>query len=294
MSKGTATAAPGFHLILVFLSLVLVTALPSSAGAQEQTFTLTDAVRYALEHNNEIRAAESSLAAKKDDVGVARSNLLPKVYFEERALRTNNPTYSFMAKLNQGLFTQQDFAIDSLNHPDPYNDFQTQFFAEQPIFIPKAWVGVDISKREHQAGSIDQLILDNEIAPIALPGGTLYLVGAMTVHHSRDYETVDALLDLLPSDSFSVLIHHYPERVDTASRHNVDLMLVGDTHGGQIRLPFIGKALTINFWHKYVMGKFLVGPTTLYVSRGLGMQGGIWPRMRLNCPPEMVLVTLGK
>jgi outer membrane protein len=165
MSKGIATAGlPGFILSLVFLLPVIVTAIPTSAKAQEQAFTLTDAVHYALEHNNEIRAAASSLAAKKDDVGVARSSLLPKIFFEERALRTNNPTYVFMSKLNQGLFTQQDFAINSLNHPDPYNDFQTQFFAEQPIFVPKAWVGVEMSKREHQAGSIDLLRKQEEIA----------------------------------------------------------------------------------------------------------------------------------
>jgi outer membrane protein len=165
MSKGITTAGlPGFILILVFLFLVPVTAIPTFARAQEQAFTLTDAVRHALTHNDEIRAAESSLAAKKDDVGVARSNLLPKIYFEERALRTNNPTYAFMAKLNQGLFTQQDFAINSLNHPAPYNDFQTQFFAEQPIFVPKAWMGVDMSKREHQAGSIDLSRKQEEIA----------------------------------------------------------------------------------------------------------------------------------
>jgi outer membrane protein len=154
MSKGINTAGvPGFILILVFIFLVLVTAIPTSARAQEQAFTLTDAVRYALEHNNEIRAAGSSLSARKDDVGVARSYLLPKIYFEERALRTNNPTYVFMAKLNQGLFTPQDFAINSLNHPDPYNDFLTQFAAEQPIFVPKAWVGLDMSKREHERRS---------------------------------------------------------------------------------------------------------------------------------------------
>jgi outer membrane protein len=165
MSKGVTTAGlPGFILSLVFLLPVIVTAIPTSAKAQEQAFTLTDAVHYALEHNNEIRAAVSSLAAKKDDVGVARSNLLPKIFFEERAQRTNNPTYVFMSKLNQGLFTQQDFAINSLNHPDPYNDFQTQFFAEQPIFVPKAWVGMDMSKREHQAGSIDLFRKQEEIA----------------------------------------------------------------------------------------------------------------------------------
>ncbi|HNQ02246.1 MAG TPA: TolC family protein, partial [Syntrophales bacterium] len=80
------------------------------------------------------------------------------------ALRTNNPTYAFMAKLNQGLFTQQDFDVSRLNHPDPTNDFQTGFFAEQPIFVPKAWMGVDISKREHQAGSIDLSRKREEIA----------------------------------------------------------------------------------------------------------------------------------
>jgi hypothetical protein len=60
MSKGITTAgAPGFIPILVFIFLVLVTAIPTSARAQEQAFTLTDAVHYALEHNNEIRAASS-------------------------------------------------------------------------------------------------------------------------------------------------------------------------------------------------------------------------------------------
>ena len=66
MSKGiTVSGAPGIILILVFLFLVLVTAIPTSARAQEQTFTLADAVNFALQNNNEIRAAESSLAAKR-------------------------------------------------------------------------------------------------------------------------------------------------------------------------------------------------------------------------------------
>ena len=42
------------------------------------------------------------------------------------------------------------------------------------------------------------------------------------------------------------------------------------------------------------MGEYTVGPTTLYVSRGIGMGGGLLPRIRLLCPPELVLVELGK
>ena len=59
MSKRSTTAgAPGFILILVFIFLVLAPAIPSFARAQEQAFSLTDAVRYALEHNDDPRRRE--------------------------------------------------------------------------------------------------------------------------------------------------------------------------------------------------------------------------------------------
>ncbi len=137
---------------LTFTLLAILAVCP--AAAQERTLSLTDAVAFALQNNNELRAAENSVASRNDDVGIARSNLLPKVFFEERYLRTNNPTYAFMAKLNQGLFRQRDFAIDSLNNPSPVDDYQTQFGLEQPLFVPKAWIGLDISKREYESESI--------------------------------------------------------------------------------------------------------------------------------------------
>ncbi len=148
------------HFLLALFSIVF----SMESAAEELRFTLPDAIRHALEHNNELKAAESSVAARKDDIGVARSSLLPRVYLEERYLRTNNPTYAFMAKLNQGRFTQQDFAIDSLNHPNPVDDYQTQFGLEQPLFVPKAWVGLDMSKREHEAGRIELSRRQEEIA----------------------------------------------------------------------------------------------------------------------------------
>ena len=43
------------------------------------------------------------------------------------------------------------------------------------------------------------------------------------------------------------------------------------------------------------MGAYTVGPTTLYVSRGIGMAGGLLPRIRFLCPPrELVMLELGK
>jgi uncharacterized protein len=136
--------------------------------------------------------------------------------------------------------------------------------------------------------------MQNEIVPLDFPGGTLNLVGVNTVDHEQDYVLIEHLMATLPLNGYSLLLYHYPERVDIASAFGVDLYLAGDTHGGQVRLPWIGTMTGSRYNNHYIMGRYRVGPTTLYVSRGLGMQGSIWPRLRLNCPPEMVLVNLGK
>ncbi|MDQ5986493.1 MAG: hypothetical protein CSYNP_02223 [Syntrophus sp. SKADARSKE-3] len=125
----------------------------TDANGAEKKLTFTEAVKIALVDNSEIKAFKSNVAAGKEEIGEARSKLLPKVFFEERFLRTTNPTYAFMAKLNQGRFTSQDFAIDSLNKPDGINDFQTAFNIEQPVYVKKAFIGLDMSKAEHAAQS---------------------------------------------------------------------------------------------------------------------------------------------
>lgn len=102
------------------------------AHAREQTFTCKT-VRYALEHNNEIRAAGSSLAAQGGRRGGGPGNLLPKVYFEERALRTNNPTYAFMAKAQPGPLHGPGLCHrPPPTNPNPVNDYQTLFAAAEP------------------------------------------------------------------------------------------------------------------------------------------------------------------
>jgi predicted MPP superfamily phosphohydrolase len=38
----------------------------------------------------------------------------------------------------------------------------------------------------------------------------------------------------------------------------------------------------------FEMGRYQVGDMTLYVSRGIGMEGSGAPRVRFLCPPEIV------
>ncbi len=134
------------------------------AAAEEKAVSLKEAVRLALESNHELRAFHHSLSAQREEIGIARSSLLPKITFEERFMRTTNPTFAFMAKLNQERFAQEDFALSSLNKPKPINDFQTSLSFEQPLFMRKAAIGLDMAKSEYSAKSEDYLRKKQEIA----------------------------------------------------------------------------------------------------------------------------------
>jgi uncharacterized protein len=95
--------------------------------------------------------------------------------------------------------------------------------------------------------------------------------------------------NLATSAALRILLSHSPDQLAWARSREFDLMLAGHTHGGQIRLPLVG-ALIAPSWHGsyYAGGTYHEPPTLLHVSRGLA---GIHP-IRLNCPPELALLTL--
>jgi predicted MPP superfamily phosphohydrolase len=86
-----------------------------------------------------------------------------------------------------------------------------------------------------------------------------------------------------------VLMVHEPDLLPEVARYNVDLMLSGHTHGGQVRLPFVPPINLPTLGKRYVEGLFRAGGTQLYVNRGIGTVG---VPMRLNCPPEITEITL--
>lgn len=97
-----------------------------------------------------------------------------------------------------------------------------------------------------------------------------------------------------PERPFTILLYHSPDLAPDAAEAGVDLMLSGHTHGGQVRLPFYGALVTASLYGKrFESGRYALGATTLYVSRGLGLEGTAGPRVRFLCPPEAVLWEIG-
>jgi len=92
-----------------------------------------------------------------------------------------------------------------------------------------------------------------------------------------------------------ILLCHGPDYADFLLARpvgqSIALMLSGHTHGGQIRLPLLGALELPPLGKKYVEGLFQLDRMQLYVNRGLGTVG---LPFRLNCPPEITLLTLRK
>jgi predicted MPP superfamily phosphohydrolase len=85
----------------------------------------------------------------------------------------------------------------------------------------------------------------------------------------------------------TILIAHDPRRLIEAAALSVPLMLAGHTHGGQVVLPLLGAVAA----RKFPVAEGLVRRerTTMFVSRGVGT---IYVPVRVNCPPEVALLTL--
>jgi hypothetical protein len=84
-----------------------------------------------------------------------------------------------------------------------------------------------------------------------------------------------------------VLLAHDPRRLVEAQTLNIPLVLSGHTHGGQVVLPLAGAVAASKF--PVVSGFAREGNTSIFVSRGVGT---VYVPIRLNCPPEVAVLTL--
>lgn len=84
-----------------------------------------------------------------------------------------------------------------------------------------------------------------------------------------------------------MLLAHTPKRLVEAAALAVPLVLSGHTHGGQIVLPAVGAIAAREF--PVIAGTARRDSTTIFVTRGVGT---VYVPVRINCPPEVAILTL--
>jgi hypothetical protein len=196
------------------------------------------------------------------------------------------------------LFSGDFLNISYLNDKTAWNDCRAIL---RGLAAPLGVLAVSGSPAVDLEGLVPQLLegvgnvrwLNDERVTVTHHGQPIDIVGISCTH--KPFVDGPKLSQILnhqsaPLPHFTILIHHTPDLAPEAAEAGVDLQLSGHTHGGQVRLPAYGALYAASLYGKrFEAGRKQVSNSTLYVTRGIGLEGKSAPRVRFLCPPEIIL-----
>lgn len=130
--------------------------------------------------------------------------------------------------------------------------------------------------------------LRHKITPIRRGSDTLWIAGAGDLF--EDHRNLDEVLGQIPDSDCRIVLAHNPDSADTNYRKRIDLMISGHTHGGQVKIPFLGTPYLPVQNKNYSSGlKCSPNGCPVFISKGIGTS--ILP-VRFNCFPEIAVLEL--
>lgn len=125
-------------------------------------------------------------------------------------------------------------------------------------------------------------VLRNRSGQIHLPNGNkLWISG---VDHPRRLQQA---LAGIPTEEPLVVLSPSPDIFHDAAKAGVNLVLTGDTHGGQVGIDFLIRMSEYANRTPYMRGLFKRENTHMYVNRGIGVKTR---PIRFLCRPEIALI----
>jgi len=204
----------------------------------------------------------------------------------DRTVRNENRMVDIINSLKPDIIV---FTGDSLNVPDALPGFKEVMarlkagigkYAVRGNFDVWFWKDLDLF------GETGFKVLDKETVRLSKNGEAFCITGLSCEYRGK----IPKIFVNSAGGCYSIFLHHYPDLIEDVKDASFDLDLAGHTHGGQVALPFYGALITLSkYGKKYESGKYIVGPTVLYVNRGIGLEGGAAPRIRFWSRPEITI-----
>ena len=148
------------------------------------------------------------------------------------------------------------------------------------------WVGAQRVTEALRAAGVE--VLRNEARTLSVKGAMMNIAGVDDPW--RGETDFDHALSMANPNAPTIMLCHQPDLFPAVVQREIDLTLAGHYHGGQVKIQFLGMAISpAHLISEFVDGLYIQGRSQLYVSRGIGITG---PPVRLNAPPEITLLHL--
>lgn len=136
-------------------------------------------------------------------------------------------------------------------------------------------------------------VLDGDFRRLKSDGDTVGVVG-LGIEDFVDRNLLGTLLKKLGKTDATLLLSHVPDTMRTAEGLPVTALFSGHTHGGQMRLPWLDPIVKLSGVSRKIAagGIHKAGDLYVVVSRGLGLEGHVAPRVRTFCSPHILLLEL--
>ena len=131
-------------------------------------------------------------------------------------------------------------------------------------------------------------LLNNKGQVLKIKNNNINIMGVETPDLKKD-DFNRAAEGLNLNQNINIMLSHTYHILNRENIDDINLVLAGDTHGGQINIAFINNIIENKFELKYKSGKYILNNLILLINRGIGTS--ILP-FRINCKPEVLLITL--
>jgi len=180
------------------------------------------------------------------------------------------------------------FSGDAVNSPEGIPVFReclSQLAKIAPTYVVRGNWDIGLPGGSNLYAGTGAHELNGEAATVDIRGTMVWLTGLAV---GRAHQIRNTLTEA-PANAFTIFLYHYPDEIyDVAGK--VDLYCAGHTHGGQVALPVYGALITFSRYRKrFESGLFKIDRTYMYVNRGIGMEGGLAPRVRFWSRPEITV-----
>jgi predicted MPP superfamily phosphohydrolase len=148
------------------------------------------------------------------------------------------------------------------------------------------WLGHDRVQRALEQNAIR--VIEETAARLETVAGPVWFAGISDLWTGR-HDVSTALAAVKSGDEPVILLTHNPD-VFPSVPDRVALTLAGHTHGGQVRLPVVGRPIVPSqYGERFAAGHVVERGRHLYVATGLGTS--ILP-VRFRVPPAVAILTL--